>query len=247
MKDVQMEPNLQQRDNTRSHQQRSRGDNERDERAEQTFLVTDIAVRGAALLWDLQMQTARSLWRTQAKTAAMLGLPDYSDLFQLGDSGARRIFRVGAEQVLNSARQARDTAKQVQREIVRAAEQQTLEFTEELQDELEQIGRHAERGLQEFRVLAMNGTEKMTRKVEQLRDESHERTAREQGGGNGSEVAADELRAAAVPSSAESNTAPREHDTRRASSAAETLDQNAEAQERHGRHQEERHRARRGT
>jgi hypothetical protein len=88
--------------------------------------MAEVALRGTALLWDLQMETARNLWRTQARTAAMLGIPDYSDLFKFGDERTRRLFTTSAEQVLNSARQARDTMVEMQRQIGRLAEQQTM-------------------------------------------------------------------------------------------------------------------------
>jgi hypothetical protein len=245
MKEIEMEPNKQRQRDTRSDEQRTRGEGHGDERVNEAFQVTDIAVRGAALLWDLQMQTARSLWRTQARTAAMLGLPDYSELFDVGDVSARRVFSASAEQVLDSARQARNTATQVQREIVRAAEQQTLEFTEELREHLGQIGRETERGLQQFRQLAVNGTEKMTRQLQQARNE---RVQREQSRGNGGEVSSGESAAEAVSSSAESTTDQREHDIRRATDDSnDSVEKHAEGHERHGRRQEERHRARRGA
>ena len=49
--------------------------------------MAEVALRGTALLFDLQMETARNVFRTQARTAAMLGVPDCSDLFEIGESG----------------------------------------------------------------------------------------------------------------------------------------------------------------
>lgn len=116
--------------------------------------MAEVALRGTALLWDLQMETARNLWRTQARTAALLGIPDCSDLFNIGDDRARRLFSASAEQVLNSARQARETVVEMQRQLGRIAEQQTIGITEEVRDQIQQMGRHTEQGLQEIKQMA---------------------------------------------------------------------------------------------
>ena len=116
--------------------------------------MAEVAVRGTALLWDLQMETARNVWRTQARTAAMLGIPNCSEMFEVGDARARRLFSMGAEQVLNTARQARETVAEMQRQFGRIAEKQTIGMTEEVRDQIEQISRHTEQGLQEIRDIA---------------------------------------------------------------------------------------------
>ena len=110
-------------------------------------------MRGTAFLWDLQMETARNLWRTQARAAALLGIPDYSELFGIGDERARRIFSSSAEQVLDTARQARDTVVEVQRQLGRLAEQQTIGLTEGVREHIEQIGRQTELGLHEIQQM----------------------------------------------------------------------------------------------
>jgi hypothetical protein len=124
--------------------------------AQQFHSMAEVALRGTALLWDLQMETARNLLRTQARTAALLGAPDYSELFRLGDDRARRIFAASTEQMLSSARQARETAFEVQRQIGRIAEQQTIGIAEEVCDQIDQINRHTEQGLQQIKQIATN-------------------------------------------------------------------------------------------
>jgi len=116
--------------------------------------MAEVALRGTALLWDLQMETARNVFRTQARTAAMFGVPDCSEMFEIGDARARRLFSMGAEQVLNTARQARETVAEMQRQFGRIAEKQTIGMTEQVRDQIEQIGRHTEQGLQEIRDIA---------------------------------------------------------------------------------------------
>ena len=118
--------------------------------------MAELALRGTALLFDLQMETARNIMRTQSRTAALFGVPDCSDLFRLGDDRARRIFTASAEQMLNSARQARETVFEVQRQLGRLAEQQTIGIAEEVRDQIEQMSRHTEEGLQEIREIAIH-------------------------------------------------------------------------------------------
>ncbi|HET9671089.1 MAG TPA: hypothetical protein VFQ93_15905 [Casimicrobiaceae bacterium] len=122
--------------------------------AQQLQSMAEVALRGTALLFDLQMETARNIMRTQARTAALLGAPDYSELFRLGDDRARRLFAASAEQMLTSARQARETVFEVQRQIGRLAEQQTIGIAEEMREQIQQMTRHTEAGLQEIKQVA---------------------------------------------------------------------------------------------
>ena len=122
--------------------------------AQQLQSMAEVALRGTALLFDLQMETARNIMRTQARTAALLGAPDYSELFRLGDDRARRLFAASAEQMLSPARQARETVFEVQRQIGRLAEQQTIGIAEEMRHQMQQMTRHTEAGLQEIKQVA---------------------------------------------------------------------------------------------
>ena len=122
--------------------------------ARQFESMAEVALRGTALLWDLQMETARNLWRTQARTAAMLGVPDCSDLFDIGNPRARRLFGMGTEQMLNTARQARETIAEMQRQLGRIAEEQTIGITEDVRERIAEVSRHTEQGLQEIRGVA---------------------------------------------------------------------------------------------
>lgn len=140
-------------------QQSQQGGAQQQMGARQFESIAEVALRGTALLWDLQMETARNVFRTQARTAAMLGIPDCSDLFQIGDERARRLFTTSAEQVLNTARQARETVVEIQRQFGRLAEQQTIGITEQVRDQIEQIGRQTEQGLQEIREIAVSEAE----------------------------------------------------------------------------------------
>ena len=155
-------------------QQSQQGGSQQQLGARQFESIAEVALRGTALLWDLQMETARNVLRTQARTAAMLGIPDCSDLFQIGDERARRLFSTGAEQVLNTARQARETVVEMQRQFGRLAEQQTIGITEQVRDQIEQIGRQTEQGLQEIREIASSETQQAADMAQQSLDYGNE-------------------------------------------------------------------------
>ena len=134
--------------------------------------MAEVTLRGTALLWDLQLETARNLWRTQARTAALFGLPDCSELFNVGDDRARRLFSASAEQVLNSARQARETVVEMQRQLGRIAEQRTIGITDEVRDQIEQMGRHTEQGLQEIKQMAASDADQAEGSAQQAANRS---------------------------------------------------------------------------
>src|SRR5438270_12547931 len=119
-----------------------------------TVNMAEIAIRGTALLCDLQLEAARNLLQTQARTASLFGVPDYSPLFRVADNRARRVFSESVEQVLSAARQAADTVTQVQRELGRLAEQQAIVLTEEVRQNVQQLGEHTERELEQIKNIA---------------------------------------------------------------------------------------------
>jgi hypothetical protein len=142
--------------------------------AQQLQSMAEVALRGTALLFDLQMETARNIMRTQARTAALLGAPDYSELFRSGDERARRLFAASAEQMLTSARQARETVFEVQRQLGRLAEQQTIGIAEEMREQIQQIARHTEAGLQEIKQVAASEADHAQDLVDYaMHDEEH--------------------------------------------------------------------------
>ena len=136
--------------------------------------MAEVALRGTALLWDLQMETARNMWRTQARAAALLGIPDCSGLFNVDDDRARRLFTTSAEQILDSARQTRETVVEMQRQFGRLAEQQTIGITEEVRDQIEQVGRHTEQGLQQISQMTASETDQIEAGMQDRQSRSNE-------------------------------------------------------------------------
>src|SRR6266498_2714141 len=89
---------------------------------EHSMNMTELALRGTAVLFDIQMSAVRSLWQMQARNCAAFGAPDYSDLLRFTDTGAKWLISTGVEQILTSARQASDAITEVQRQFGRLVE-----------------------------------------------------------------------------------------------------------------------------
>jgi len=135
--------------------------------------MTEIALRGTALLWDLQADTARSLLEMQANGATLFGAPDITPVFHVGNGRTKGMFSMTLEQALSSLRQINDTVSEVQWQLTRAAEQQTAGIADRIQQSIEELGRRSQEGLQEIRRLA-------DEEVAEFRQ-----AAREANGGNG--------------------------------------------------------------
>lgn len=92
------------------------------------------------------------------------------EFFEIGDERARRLFSMGAEQVLDTARQARETVAEMQRQFGRMAEQQTIGITEEVRDRMREIGRYTEQGLADIRDIAVSEAEQAATIAQQSLD-----------------------------------------------------------------------------
>lgn len=132
--------------------------------------MTEIALRGTALLWDLQADTARSLLEMQANGATLFGAPDLTQVFHMGNGRSKGMFSMTVEQALNSLRQINDTVTEVQWQLTRVAEQQTVGIADRIQQSIEELGRRSQEGLQEIRRLAEE-------EVGEFRQAAHEATS----------------------------------------------------------------------
>ena len=129
--------------------------------------MMEITLRGTALLFDIQMEAARSIMHMQARSAAVLGAPDCSNLFQVEDDRAKRLFTTTTEQILNSTRQANETVAEMNRQVGRLVERQAAEITEEIQTGIEELGRHTQQGLEQVRQVVQQGASEMERQASQ--------------------------------------------------------------------------------
>jgi ElaB/YqjD/DUF883 family membrane-anchored ribosome-binding protein len=116
--------------------------------------MTEIALRGTALLWDLQADTARNLLEMQANGARLFGAPDFSRIFHMGTGSDKGMFSMTVDQALSQLRQIDDTVNEVQWQLAQAAERQTQGFAERLQQSIEELGRRSQEGLDEIRRIA---------------------------------------------------------------------------------------------
>lgn len=125
-------------------------------------------LRGIGQFYDVQAATARMMFRAQARALCTLGLPDYSDLFQLADDRAKRACSSGTEHLLHTAEQAREAVSEVQRHIGRLMEHQAVNLAETWQQGLEEWQAQASQSLDEFRELARQQAEEAARATESL-------------------------------------------------------------------------------
>lgn len=142
--------------------------------------IPGIAFRGIGRLCDMQMAATRLMLQTQASAACALGMPDYSGLFRIADDRAKRVFSSGAEQLLQLAERTNETTSEIQREMGRLLEVQTVNEAENWQRGLEELGAQAEESLEEFKEMARQQAEEALRIAEQFSQESRE--AMRQGG-----------------------------------------------------------------
>ena len=136
--------------------------------------IAEVALRGTALLFDLQLEAARNAWETQARGAAMLGAPDFSNLFRIGDDRARRVFSASTEQMVNTMRRTADTVIAVQQEIGRLAEQQTIGMTDQMRQQIEQLGQQTQRGLEEIQQMSVDQLNQATEATGQMYDDAND-------------------------------------------------------------------------
>jgi hypothetical protein len=102
----------------------------------------------------------------------MLGAPDFSNLFRIGDDRARRLFSASTEQLVNTIRRTADTVVAVQQEIGRLAEQQTVGMTDQMRQQIEQFGMHTQRGLEEIQQMSVDQLGQAADQTAQMYDEA---------------------------------------------------------------------------
>jgi len=134
--------------------------------------IAEVALRGTALLFDLQLEAARNAWETQARGVAMLGAPDFSNLFRVGDDRARRVFTATTEQLVNTIRRTADTVIAVQQEIGKLAEQQTVGMTDQMRQQIEHFGQQTQRGLEEIQQMSVDQLNQANQATREMYDEA---------------------------------------------------------------------------
>ena len=162
--------------------------------------MTAIAARGMGQLYDMQMAATRMLLQTQARAAAAFGIPDYSDLFRVGDDRARRVFATGTEHLFDATQRASDTIRQIQHHMGRLVESNAMNVSESWRHGLEEFATQAEESLQQLQELTRQQADEALRAAESFGEATREsirqggeefRETMRQGAERGREVAAE--------------------------------------------------------
>jgi hypothetical protein len=136
--------------------------------------ITAFAVRGFSQLCDMQMAATRLMLQTQARAATSLGLPDVSELFRVADDRAKQLFTSGTEQLLNTAQHARETFGEVQRQVGRLVETQTVSMADTWQRGIEELGAQAEQGLENLSETTRRQAEEAERALQKMAESAQD-------------------------------------------------------------------------
>lgn len=120
--------------------------------ARRAINFAEIMVQGSARMFEIQAAAARTFCQYQAKSAAILGAPDWSELFKRNGNG--RFFESTAEEVLSYMRQTSETVAEIQSDMCHLVEQQTAELSDQLRQGLEETGALMREGLEESKQAA---------------------------------------------------------------------------------------------
>lgn len=158
----------------RQQRQPSPGGGLEQQRNATAYSLSIIAMRGFSQLYDMQAAAARLMLQAQARAATAFGLPDYSDLFRVADDRARRVFSSSTEQFLETAEQTNQTLREVQREMGRLVEYQTVNAAENFQQGLQELEAQAEENLTQLREFAHQQAEQAMQAADTLGEAARE-------------------------------------------------------------------------
>ncbi|MGH6636367.1 MAG: TIGR01841 family phasin [Gammaproteobacteria bacterium] len=126
--------------------------------ARRAINFAEIMVQGSARMFEIQAAAARTFCQYQAKSAAILGAPDWSELFK--GNGNTRLFESTAEEVLSYMRQTSETVAEIQSDMCHLVEQQTAELSDQLRHGLEETGALMREGLEESKRMTEQAAER---------------------------------------------------------------------------------------
>jgi hypothetical protein len=118
---------------------------------QQALNLAEFLVRGSAQMLKLQSSATRAMLATQGRTAAMLGLPDWSAMFNgPGSEQLEALLDTGAEQAVRVLRTSNDTVQQAQQRFAELVEQQTRTLSERMRESVDAMTRRSREGVQQF-------------------------------------------------------------------------------------------------
>jgi len=118
-----------------AQREQQHGDQSQERKTSVNVAVTTL--RSLGQFFDMQAATTRTLLRAQMRAASVLGMPDYSRLFQINDDRALRLYSAVTENMAQIFRQADGTFTEVPTQVFRLLEQQAIDATERWKDGLE--------------------------------------------------------------------------------------------------------------
>jgi len=184
-----------------------------------TVQVASLAWRSLGQLADINVAATRVLLQTNARAASALGWPDWSGVFDQADERARRLFSDGVEQLVDAARRANDAAAELQHQVGRVVETQTVTVAESLQQGLQELGNQASVGLNQLCEAAREQADEAERLAQsvtqQVKDSVREggqqlRDMTRQGAGEFQGAMRREAESSARPATATQGEAPRD-------------------------------------
>jgi hypothetical protein len=118
---------------------------------QQALNLAEVYVRGTARMLALQVSAIRAIIETQGRSAALLGAPDWSQLFdrRTGEQ-LSTLFETGAEQTVRLLHRANAAALQVQQQFGALIEQQAQQATQQMQRSMEEMGRRSREGIEQL-------------------------------------------------------------------------------------------------
>jgi hypothetical protein len=131
---------------------------------QQALNLAEVYVRGTARMLALQVSAMRAVLETQGRSAALLGGPDWSELFdrRTGEQ-LSTLFETGAEQTVRLLHRANAAALQVQQQFGALIEQQAQQATQQMQRSMEEMGRRSREGLEQLGRMSMRGVDEAAR------------------------------------------------------------------------------------
>lgn len=175
-RDRQQESQREQQQGSQRGQQQ--GDQSRERKPSVNVAVTSL--RSFGQFFDMQAATMRTLMRAQMRAASVLGMPDYSRLFQINDDRALHLFSATTENIAQLVRQADGTFTEVPTQVFRLLEQQAIDATEHWKHGLEELQHQATESMEELKQLSHQQADELSRASESLTDATRE-TLREGG------------------------------------------------------------------
>jgi len=136
--------------------------------------VAAVALRGMGQFYDINLAATRAVLQAHARTVAALGWPDYSDLFTVADDRIKRVFSTGTEQLLETAQHAQETLGEVQRQVGRLVECQTVNLAENWQRGIEELGTQTEQSLSQLSEATRRQVDELEQATEQLGEAARE-------------------------------------------------------------------------